>query len=144
VKTLRRSALLLAIAIATVTGLTTGTAQAAFADTTTPTTLTIGTTTVTPPATVTARLTSCSASRTQYVQVTWTASTSARVSGYTVTVLTSAGGTLATGQVGPTATSVTITVDRLAYDASTLTFSVTTLTDYGWTATSARKAALPC
>jgi hypothetical protein len=142
VSTLRRSAALTLIALATVLGLTTGTAAATYNAQTTMT-ATVGTTTVAAPTAVTAQMTSCSSSRTQSVQLTWTASTSARVSGYTIAVLDNAGNTLGTGQVGPT-TSATINIDKLSANPSALTYSVTTLTDYGWTATSPRKAALPC
>ena len=140
---LRRSAALTLIALTTVLGLTTGTAAATYNATATMTAA-VGTATVAAPATVTAQMTSCSSSRTQYVQLTWTPSTSARVSGYTVAVLNSAGSTLATGQVGPSTTSTVVTIDKQTYNPSALTYSVTTLTDYGWTATSPRKAALPC
>jgi len=142
VTTLRRSTLLALITLATVLG-PTGPAHATF-DNTTTTTATIGTATVAPPTAVTAQMTSCSSSRTQTVQLTWAPSTSARVSGYTIAVLGSAGNTLGTGQAGSTSTSTTISLDKLDVDPSTLTFSVTTLTDYGWTATSPRKAPLPC
>jgi hypothetical protein len=144
VNALRRNLLLILTAAATVIGLTAGTAQAAFDDRATMNTLTISTATVAAPTTVTAQQTTCNWNRTQSVQITWAASTSARVSGYTVTVSNTAGSTLATGQVGATARSVTVSFDRQSYDISTLTFSVTTVTDYGWTAVSPRKAALPC
>ena len=70
--TLRRSALLVLIALATVLGLTTGPAHATF-DNNTTTTASIGTVTVAAPTAVTAQMTSCSNSRTQSVQVSWAA-----------------------------------------------------------------------
>jgi hypothetical protein len=142
VSTLRRSLVVLLAVLALGLGAA-GTAAATFADTST-TTLSIGTATVTPPTAVTAQLTSCNSGRTQTVQISWAASTSTRVSGYTITVLDSTGSTLTTGQTGPATTSATLNVDKQLADPTTLTISVTTLTDYGWTATSPRKAPLPC
>ena len=144
--TLRRSALLVLIALATVLATVlgaTGPASATF-DNNTTTTARIGTATIAPPTAVTAQMTSCSNSRTQTVLVSWAASTSKRVSGYTVAILNSAGTTISTVQVGATTTSATVSLDKLNVDPATLTFTTTTLTDYGWTATSPRKAPLPC
>ena len=140
--TLRRGALLALITLTTLLG-PTGPAHASF-DNTATTTATLTTTTIAPPTAVTAQMTSCSNSRTQTVLVSWAASTSKRVSGYTVAILNSAGTTISTVQVGATTTSATVSLDRLSVDPATLTFTTTTLTDYGWTATSPRKAPLPC
>ena len=158
-KTLRRSALLLAIAIAIVTGLTTGTAQAAFADKTTPTTLTIGTTTITPPTGVTISGSYCSTSTWSYsyngtttsgtkttlhTRVGWTASATSRgVTGYRITAWYPNGTTSPVGDVASTTTSVLMTVDNFNANQN-IRITVTTLTGYGWTADSLKTGALTC
>ena len=70
-----------------------------------------------------------------YATARWDLSTSARVTGYRMTAHTSIGA-VPIGDPGPIATSMT-----RQYDADFLQYrprvSIDTLTDYGWTATSA-------
>jgi hypothetical protein len=140
---LGRALVVLSVTVAVGLGLV-GTASAAFTKTLTVPPVYVTTATVAAPGSVTARMVSCSNARSQDITVTWTASPTARVIGYRVTVSRSNGSVVATSQTPATTASVTVTVDKLTNDAAALQFSVTTLTDYGWTTTSPRTGASPC
>jgi hypothetical protein len=77
-----------------------------------------------------------------YATLRWTPSTATRVSGYRMTAHTTTG-KFPMGESGPAATSMTVW-----YDASLTTrsprLSVDTLTDYGWTGTSALSDVVTC
>jgi hypothetical protein len=138
VRVLRRSAVLIAVAM--FVGLTAAPAQAGFDAKLVMPPVSISTVTVAAPGNLTAQLVDCNWGRTQDVRLNWTASATARVSGYRVTVFDRSGATLATAQVSSTTTSATVSGDNL----STLTYSVTTLTAYGWTAATPRTGASRC
>jgi hypothetical protein len=144
VNAFRRSAVMLVIAAATLVGVIAAPAQAAFTDKTSTTTLTIGTATIAAPGDVAVQQTKCNEARTQYLTLSWDASTSRRVSGYLVTGFDRSGAKISTVQVASTTTSTTVTVDKQVHDAATLTYSVTTLTAYGWTAESAESGVITC
>jgi hypothetical protein len=153
VTTLRRTAALVLIALATVLGLTVGTAQAAFTDNATMATLTVGTTTVAAPTGLSTAGTYCSTVTTYYngvasttttlhAQLSWKASGTRGLSGYRVTAWFPDGSSYPVGDVG-TSTSVAMDVDG-SYASQNIRVTVMTLTSYGWTAESARSAALTC
>jgi hypothetical protein len=75
---------------------------------------------------------------------TWTASTSARISGYRVKVYFS-DGFVQTVELGPTATSWSSAPIGMYYvTAFTVAYSVTTVTDYGWFTESAKTGQFRC
>lgn len=137
---LRRAAVLVVLTVSLIVGAAVP-SWAAFTSGQSLPTMTIGTATVAPPGTVTAS-TSCSYT-TATVTLTWTPSTSARVSGYRVRVYlnqayqdqTPLSATTTTWQGGTSVTNTT---------AYTMTFTVWTLTDYGWTAESAHTTRIVC
>jgi hypothetical protein len=77
-----------------------------------------------------------------YAMLKWRSSTPTRVSGYRMTAHTSHG-SIAMGETGPAATQM-----RGRYDASVVRhrprLSIDTLTDYGWTGTSALSNIVTC
>jgi len=101
---------------------------------------TIGTTTVAPVANLVGAL-NCAPTST--MSATWTKSTTARVSGYTVHVHFS-DGFVQSVELGPNATSWSTTIDKYYVTAYSVQYSVTTKTDYGWTKESAKTAAFRC
>lgn len=119
-------------------------ASATFAATRRLASMTVSTAVVAPPTGVTATLGSCSNARYMSETVSWTASTSRGVSGYRVDAHRSDGSTLTVKQVGPTETSASTTVDKLASGPTAATFTVVTLTTYGWTAESSSSGSLTC
>ncbi|SDY52800.1 hypothetical protein SAMN05661080_03757 [Modestobacter sp. DSM 44400] len=121
-----------------------GTASAAFTKTLTVPPVYVSTATVAAPGNVTARMVSCSSARSQDILLTWGASATARTSGYRVTVYRSNGTVITTSQTPATTTAVTVTVNKFSYDPAALQFSVTTLTDYGWSTESPKTGAVPC
>jgi len=100
--------------------------------------------TVEPPTNVAAVLGSCSNARWMSVTVSWTASPSRGVSGYLIVAFRNDGSVLLVAQAAATDTSVNTTVDKLASGSTTVTFTVTTQTTYGWTAESVRTGSLTC
>ena len=77
------------------------------------------------------------------VSLSWNASTAPRVSGYLVRVyLNDAWQDVTT--VGPTATTWQGTTDTFYVDNYSMTMTVTTQTQYGWTAESVRTARIVC
>ncbi|MGY1841451.1 MULTISPECIES: hypothetical protein [unclassified Modestobacter] len=125
----RRALVVGAVSLATVLGLT-APAQAAYTDTAT-TTATVGTATIAPPTNVGTRGTWC------FIwfstRVTWAPSTWPDVIGYRVTAQTSGGGSTVVAQTDASTTSASVS----GYQTNrSLTFTVTALTSYGWTAAS--------
>jgi hypothetical protein len=80
---------------------------------------------------------------TSTMSLTWTASTSPRISGYLVTVYFS-DGFVQTVQLGATATSWSKTIAEYNVTAYSIQYSVTTQTNFGWTKESARTASFQC
>jgi hypothetical protein len=101
---------------------------------------TIATTTVAAPGNIVGKLT---CGRPATMSATWTQSASARISGYRVSVYFS-DGFVQTVDLGPTATSWSITIDPYYVTAYSINYTVTTQTDYGWTKESAHTAAFQC
>jgi hypothetical protein len=139
---LRRTLLLIVVAVAVLAG--PATAQAAFSDSITTPAVTVSTATVEAPSAVVAQSAGCDNSRSQTVRLSWVGSTTARVTGYRVTVYRTNGAVAATQLFGATATTATITFDKFATNPAQLLYAVTTVTDYGWTKESTRTGALPC
>jgi hypothetical protein len=110
-------------------------AQASFSDSAkvTASPMSIATGSVAAPASDPGSLTCRSTSAT--MALTWTKSTSARVSGYLVTVYFSDGYTQ-TVPLASTATSWSQAIALYNVTAYSVRYSVTTQTDYGWTAES--------
>jgi hypothetical protein len=80
---------------------------------------------------------------TSTMSATWTKSTTARVSGYTVKVHFS-DGFVQTVDLPASAASWSATIDKYYVTAYSIQYSVTTKTDYGWTKESAKTPAFQC
>ena len=139
---IRRGVLTLALTAAAVLATTgaTAPAQASFSDSASAST-TIATAIVAAPAGVTGSL-ACGRS-TATMGTTWSLSTAARVSGYTVTVYFS-DGFVQKAELGPTATSWSAPIDVYFVTAFSVQYTVTTKTDYGWSKESARTGTFQC
>ena len=137
--TVRRLLILLALVPAVILGAGLP-ASAAFSASASPVSTTIATMTVAPPTNVVGKLT-CAATST--MSATWTKSTSARISGYVVSVYFS-DGFVQTVSLGATATSWSATIDQYYVTAYSIQYAVTAQTDYGWTKESARTASFQC
>ena len=137
---LRRGLLLAPLAVTATLALTTTPAQAAFQDTAS-VTLTTSTTTVAAPTDV--RVEARCDTWTLYATGSWKPSTSARVSGYTITAYASTGQVVETFQTDAATTSYSISASR-DYAAYGIRVSVTTRTSYGWTTESAKTGAIRC
>jgi hypothetical protein len=135
---IRRGLILLGLTVAVIIGVSVP-ASATYAESVAVKT-TIATTTVTAPGNIVGKLT---CGRPATMSATWTQSTSARVSGYRVSVYFS-DGFVQTVDLGPTATSWSITIDPYYVTAYTINYTVTTQTAYGWTKESAHTAAFQC
>lgn len=140
---IRRILALVAVAAAVVVG-TNAPALASFGKMRALPTTTVSTATVVAPTGVTALLASCSNARWMSVTVSWDPSTSPKVSGYTVKAFRSDGQVAVVAQTGATATTADTTVDKLSTGSTSVTFTVTTLTSYGWAAESARSGQMTC
>ena len=153
---LRLRTLLVAVvvAVATVLGLGATAAQATFsARTAMP--VNAGTATVAPPTELSTAGTRCvtnggqyngnwSASRTMQARISWKLSATTRgVSGYQLTAVFADGSTYPIATVGASSTSLFQDVDA-SYAAQGIRVSITTLTSYGWTSTTAQTGALTC
>src|ERR1700710_378445 len=114
-------------------------ASATFKDTVSVPT-TINTMNVAAPTSVVGKL-ACAATST--MSTTWVKSTTARISGYVVSVYFS-DGFIQTVQVPATATSWSATIDEYYVTAYTIQYTVTAQTDYGWTKETAKTAAFQC
>jgi hypothetical protein len=103
---------------------------------------TVATGTVAPPTNLTSH-TTCTAT-TATVSLAWNASTSARVSGYLIRVHFGGGAYQDQTTVGPTVTTWQGTTNKANVTNYTMTFTVWTVTDYGWSAESAHTARIVC
>jgi hypothetical protein len=139
---IRRSALTLALTLAAALGSAGSTtpAQASFSDSASQA-ATVTTVTVAAPTNVTGSL-DCGR-RASTMGATWTLSTSARVSGYRVTVYFS-DGVVQVVELGATATSWSAAIEPYFVTAFSVEYSVTTKTDYGWFKESARTGSFQC
>jgi len=115
-------------------------AVASLADSAFVATTTIATGTVAAPTNVVGKLTCTSPAQ---MSATWTQSTSARVTGYTVNVYFT-DGFVQSVQLPSTAVSWSAPIDRYYVQVDAIQYSVTTKTDYGWTAESAKTAWFRC
>jgi hypothetical protein len=104
----------------------------------------ISTATIEAPTNVAALLNSCSNARWMSVTVSWTPSPTSRISGYSITAYRSGGSVTTVAQTDAATTSATVTVDKLSTGATTVVFTVTTMTAAGWTAESAQSGPLAC
>ena len=155
----RRSAVLLGLVAAVIVGSSVP-AAATFTEAVSANTATLRTTTVAAPASITVSRTCTQTpnggywntsgqwvttySTTYNATVTWPASTTARgVTGYRVTAYLPGSAPIVMGETDATNRSVSASVDA-SYLAYQPTISVTTLTSYGWSTESARKAVPPC
>lgn len=129
---IRRVLMLLGLTVAVVLGAGIP-ASATYAETVILST-TIETLTVAPPTRVEALLQSCDPAE-DTVLVEWQFSTSPGVSGYRVVVHLADGSSSTVAQVDATTKETLVTLDAATLQSSP-TFTVTTLTGYGWTATS--------
>ena len=153
---LRRSLVVIGLAVATALALTITPAQAGFDDTTAAT-LTTSTVTVAAPTSVTGSarcwttnwsytnngVTTSGTTTTMRATVSWTASKTRGASGYDITAHFADGTSYPIATVGAGTTSVTQDVDG-SYSNQNVRVSVTTLTNYGWTAQSAKTGAIRC
>jgi hypothetical protein len=135
---IRRALVLLGLTVAVVIGASIP-ASATYADAVAVKT-TISTTTVAAPTNVVGKLT---CGRPATMSATWTQSTTARVSGYRVSVYFS-DGFVQTVELGPTATSWSATIDPYYVTAYSIQYSLTTETNYGWSKESPRTVAFQC
>jgi hypothetical protein len=135
---IRRGLILLGLTVAVVLGASVP-ASAAFSEAVAVKT-TISTTVVAAPANVVGKLV-CGTPST--MSATWTKSTTARVSGYLVSVYFS-DGFVQTVQLASTATSWTATIDPYYVTAYSIQYSLTTQTNYGWSKESPRTVAFQC
>ena len=102
----------------------------------------VSTATVGPPTDLTSR-TTCRG-QTATVNLTWKAGTAPRVAGHLIRVSFGGGAYQDQATVGPTATSWTGSTDVFYVTNYTITFTVWTLTEYGWTAESVPTARIVC
>jgi hypothetical protein len=128
-----------AIVLGTV-GPTASPAVAQLADSAAVGTTTIATGTVAPPTNVVGKLTCTSPAQ---MSATWTQSTSPRVTGYSVNVYFT-DGFVQSVPLPSTASSWAAPIDRYYVQVDAIQYSVTTKTDYGWTAESAKTAWFRC
>ncbi len=137
---MRRAAILVLL----IAGLVLGSSLPSWADFSTSATAstTVATATTVPPTNLTAR-TRCSGGDAT-VTLTWSASTSTRVSGYRIRVHFGGGAYQDQTTVAPTATTWQGTTPTIYVNGYTMTFTVWTLTQYGWTAESAHTARIVC
>jgi hypothetical protein len=136
---IRKALVVLGLSTAVTVGTVATPAGASLADSDTVSTA-ISTTTVTPVTNLVGGL-NCNPRST--MSATWTRSTTARVKGYELNVHFS-DGVVQTVSLGPTATSWSDTIDKYYVTAYSIQYSVTTITDYGWTKSSTKTAAFQC
>ena len=139
---IRRTALMVALTLIAFLGSagSTAPAQASFGDTVTGV-VTLATNVVAAPTNFTGAVACAPGSGT--MSATWTASTTPRVTGYTLNVYFSDGYTQ-TVELPATATSWSASIDPYYITAFTVQYRITTHTDYGWFKNSARTAQLRC
>lgn len=139
---LRRSIVVTFLAVATALASTALPAQAAFNDTAT-SSATVGTVTVAAPTALTVETPGCTA-RWVDVTVSWSASTTAKVTGYLVTAHRSDGIVQTIAQTDAATTRLRNTADKFDLMGYSTTFTVTTKTSYGWTKESVKSGAITC
>jgi hypothetical protein len=125
----RRVFAVLGLALAVVVGSSIP-ASATFTDRASVPTMTLGTATVAAPGNVVGKLTCGDSNST--MNVTWTPSGSARVTGYTVTVHFSDGYQQTETVTGASASSWSKSITTYNVTAFAIRYSVTTQTNYGW------------
>jgi hypothetical protein len=135
---IRRALILLGLTVAVIVGASIP-ASAGYGDSVVVKT-TIATTTVAAPGNLVGKLT---CGRPATMSATWSASGTARVSGYLVSVYFS-DGFVQTVQLGPTATSWSATIDPYYVTAYSIDYTVTTQTAYGWSKESAHTGTFQC
>ena len=135
---IRRGLILLGLTVAVIVGASIP-ASASFGDSVVVRT-TIATATVAAPGNFVGKLT---CGRPATMSATWSASGTARVSGYLVSVYFS-DGFVQTVQLGPTATSWSATIDPYYVTAYSIDYTVTTQTAYGWSKESAHTGTFQC
>jgi hypothetical protein len=135
---IRRALILLGLTVAVIVGASIP-ASAGYGDSVVVKT-TIATTTVAAPGNLVGKLT---CGRPATMLATWSASGTARVSGYLVSVYFS-DGFVQTVQLGPTATSWSATIDPYYVTAYSIDYTVTTQTAYGWSKESAHTGTFQC
>ncbi len=135
---IRRAVLLMVLTVAVILGASVP-AFATFKDSVAVTT-TINTTVVAAPTSIVGKLTCGSPST---MSATWVKSTTARVSGYTVSVYFS-DGFVQSVQLPGTATSWSATIDPYYVTAYSINYTVTAKTDYGWSKESAHTGTFQC
>ena len=135
---IRRALILLLLTVAVILGASVP-ALATFKDSVALTT-TINTAVVAAPTSVVGHLTCASTST---MSATWVKSTTARVSGYTVSVYFS-DGFVQTVQLAGTATSWSAAIDAYYVTAYSINYTVTAKTDYGWSKESGHTGTFQC
>jgi hypothetical protein len=138
---LTRFATVLGLAVGVVVGSSIP-AGATFSDTAAVPSTTYGTATVAAPGNVVGAL-ACGGKSDSTMSVTWTQSNAARISGYRIKVHFS-DGFVSTRDVAATATSWSSTITTFNVTQYSIRYSVTTLTDYGWSTESALTGSFRC
>jgi hypothetical protein len=136
---IRNVLLVLGLTTAVAVGTAAGPAIASLADSAVVST-TIATNTVAPPTGLVGKLV-CTEPAT--MSLTWTKSTSARVTGYDVNVIFS-DGYVQVVQLGANATSWSMPIPKYNVTYWSIQYSVTAKTDYGWIKESAKTASFQC
>jgi len=101
------------------------------------------TATVAPPTNVAAQVASCSNSRWMTVTVSWSPSTSSRVTGYVIKAYRGDGQVTTVGQTDAVTSSTQVSMDKFNTGLTSAAFTVTA-TLAGWTAESASSATITC
>lgn len=138
---LKRFVTVLGLAVTVVAGSSIP-AGATFSDTATLPTTTYATATVAAPGNVVGAL-QCGGKSDSTMSVTWTHSEALRKSGYRVSVYFS-DGFVSTRDVAATATSWSATISTFNVTQYSIRYSVTTLTEYGWSTESALTGSFRC
>ena len=138
---LKRFLTVLGLAVSVVVGSSIP-ASATFSETTAVPTMSLATATVAAPGDVVGAL-ACGGRSDSTMSVTWTHSSAARISGYRITVEFS-DGFLSTRDVAASATSWSATITTYNVTQYAIRYSVTTLTEYGWSTESAKTGWFRC
>lgn len=138
----RRTAWTAVIALIIVIGLGVP-AQAAFSARISLAPTSISTATMTPPSDVNAQLAACNNGRWMTVTVSWTPSTFARVTGYTIKAYRSDGHIAIVGRTDASGTSAQINMDKFNTGLTSAVFTVSA-TLANWSAESAESASITC
>ena len=137
----RHAVVLLVLPLAVVLGLASP-ARADFSASVSTRSTTITTVTVAPPTRLSTAGSTCDADGNLLLKLSWTKSTTARISSYQVRAHTLFGAIdYPIGSVGAATTAVST---QLGSNFFGYAFTVTTTTDYGWTAESAQTGTLRC